>query len=146
LQLIANSIDNDLIDELDRQVDVLTKQSNDLTQTVRVIESGKLKLDSLKGIGSDNTLLFQDSLNNDSLQVFNFPLNMQENTSKFVIYIDQFTDTLTLNYNRELEESNDFAIIRAFNLEIENHTFRQIEVDCANENCESNETTITAYF
>ena len=130
-----DSIRNIVVDEIDYYTDV----SND-------IKNGKLKVDEVYGINGEGPLLFKDSLTNDSLSNFLFPLSMNDDASTFIIHIDGMIDTVGLNYLRETDYEDKEILVKAFDLDISSYTYDSAKVICNEDKCYSNETKIYLYF
>ncbi len=109
------------------------------------INNGKIRVDSVMGIGSNQILTFHNNLR-DSLTSFQFPLNMNSDESVFVVFIRQQRDTFSLTYQRELVESEGRVSVGANQIEIADHTFKELLKICETQACENGRTTFTAFF
>jgi len=110
------------------------------------IENGKLKVDAVYGINGEGPLLFKDSLTNDSLTFFPFPLSMNDDASTFIINIDEMIDTVGLTYFRDTVYVDKEILVQAYDLEISSYSYDSAKVICSEDNCYSNETKIYIYF
>jgi hypothetical protein len=63
------------------------------------INKGKIKLDEVFGGNGEGPLIFTDSLSNDSLTNFRFPLDMNLDESVFIIHIQEDTMGIAFNYS-----------------------------------------------
>jgi len=110
------------------------------------IRMGKIKIDDVEGTGADKILLFRDSLTNDSLISFNFPLSMSDDKSEFIIHIADRKDTLSVNYQVLTKSEGHSILRRAYGINIITCTYDSIKVSCRKDSCLSNETTLYVYF
>ena len=110
------------------------------------IRKGKIKIAEVEGTGTDKILLFRDSLTNDSLISFNFPLSMSEDKSEFIVHIADRKDTLSVSYQVITKSEGHSILRRAYGINIITCTYDSIKVSCKSDTCLSNETTLYAYF
>jgi hypothetical protein len=147
----------DSIDQVNQLIDsgyveydsVLIQLQYDLTYWQNVeknIKNGKIKINEVEGTGTDNTLVFTDSLTNDSLTTFNFPLSMHADNSEFLIHIAERLDTLSMTYRVVTELSGQSILRRVYGINVTKSTYDSTKVSCRNDTCISNETSIYVYF
>jgi hypothetical protein len=110
------------------------------------INQGKFKIDEVFGPNGEGPLLFRDSLKNDTLTNFRFPLKMNVDESAFIINFNGESNEIGFNYTREIDRGGDFIVIRVYDLEVFTHTFDSIKMVCNKDKCLSNETIIRIYF
>ncbi len=133
-------------DSLSSVLNSLNNNLSTMTAIQAVINSAKIKIDSVEGVGSDNFLYFTDSVTHDSLTSFHFPLKMTEGNSEFIIAISGRKDTLSLNYNLISQAYGANIISRAYDLSVEESTYDSIKMICKKDSCFSNDVTLNIYF
>jgi len=118
------------------------EELNELNQVKRTIEDGKIQIDSIVSVNDNKSISF----GTDSLEVFKFPLSVNQDSTSYQIFIGEINYSLSLEYIRNFSEDERSRIeIIISNIKIkEGHTFEKIDISC--EVCASNETSITAYF
>jgi len=126
-------------EELEKQIVFYSEIKNNINQ-------GKIKIDEVFGGNGEGPLLFRDSLTNDSLSNFRFPLDMNVDESVFIIRIQDETREIGFNYTREIDRGGDYIVVRVYDTQVVNHTFDSVKVICNQEKCLSNETTFRIYF
>ncbi len=152
LAVIEDSLDiiNNKIQEGDTTLsdlkEALVKQQNNYTQVKNNINQGKIRIDEVFGNTGEGPLLFRDSLTNDSLTNFRFPLDMNMDESTFIVNIKQRSDKIGFKYIRETDRGGKDIIIRIYSISLSTSTYDSVEVVCNKEICTSNETTYKIYF
>jgi hypothetical protein len=125
--------------ELENQKKLYTEVKNNINQ-------GKIRIDEVFGPDGEGPLLFKDSLKNDSLTNFRFPLDMNRDESVFIIHFNGDVNEIGFNYYREVDRGGDFIVVRVYDLQIITHTFDSVKTICNKDQCLSNETTVRIYF
>lgn len=110
------------------------------------IQNGKIRVESVSGIGTDKIIYYRDSVTHDSLTVFNFPLSMDVGIANYIVDIYGRKDTLSVLYNLETKTLGQSILIRAYELNVSYHTYDSLKISCISETCLSNATTISVYF
>jgi hypothetical protein len=112
------------------------------------INEGNVRIDEVFGPNGEGPLLFRDSLTNDSLTVFRFPLDMNADESSYIIHFREEGDTneIGFNYRRETDVAGDFVVVRIYDITETGHSFDSIKQVCNKNECISNETTFRIYF
>ena len=125
--------------ELETEIDLYNQVKTD-------IEKGKIKIEEVIGPNGEGPIYFKDSLTNDSLTIFPFPLDMNYDSCSFVVKIDGKEDLIGVQYIREQDYIDYRILIRIYEIDITNITYDSAKVVCDKNNCNSNETTIQVYF
>jgi hypothetical protein len=125
--------------ELEYSIDVYEQVQTD-------IENGKIKIDQVVGPNGEGPIYFTDSLTNDSLTTFRFPLDMNYDTCSFVVDINGNEDFVGVQYIREIDYTNYQILVRIYETEVTEYTYDSVKVNCDKTDCISNETTIKVYF
>jgi hypothetical protein len=132
--------------ELDTIRTVLEAQIDVYAQVKTDISNGKLKIEEVYGPNGEGPVFFRDSLTNDSLTVFHFPLDMNYDSCSFIIRISDMEDQVGVSYTREEDYENDRIIVRIYELELTKNTYDSAKIVCDKSMCNSNETKIYFYF
>jgi hypothetical protein len=149
-----------LNDSLDRIEEAIGAGDTTLTEKKETIESGidlfdqvennildgKIRIDEVFGDGGEGPLLFRDSLTNDSLTVFRFPLDMNRDESSFTIDFGEESNEISFSYIREIDQGGDFIVLRVYDVGVTGHSFDSVRLICNLDQCLSNETTFRIYF
>ena len=98
------------------------------------------------GPNGEGPIYFKDSLTNDSLTVFEFPLDMNYDSCSFLINISDMNDKVGVKYVRELDYASERIIVRIWELELTGSTYDSAKIFCDKNSCTSNETKIYFYF
>ena len=152
LVIIQDSLDtvNFLIKEGDTTLTeiktVLENQKKLYTEAKNNINQGKIKIDEVFGPDGEGPLLFRDSLKNDTLTNFRFPLDMNGDESTYIIHFNGEINEIGFNYIREVDRGGDFIVVRVYDLQMISHTFDSVMMVCNKDKCLSNETTVRIYF
>jgi len=152
LTIIEDSLEvvNQKIDEGDTTLsDIKVNLENQQAFYIQVkdnINQGKIKIDEVFGSNGEGPLLFKDSLTNDSLTNFRFPLDMNRDESTFVVNIQDRNDEIGFRYDREIDKGGKEIIIRIYNITLLTSSYDSVKVICNKEICTSNETTYKIYF
>jgi hypothetical protein len=125
--------------ELENSIDVYEEVKND-------IEEGKIKIDEVMGPNGEGPIYFTDSLTNDSLTIFRFPLDMNYDTCSFIVNINGNQDLVGVQYIREIDYASYQIVVRIFETDVTESTYDSTKVTCDKTDCTSNETTIEVYF
>ena len=125
--------------ELENSIDVYEQVKND-------IENGKIKIDEVMGPNGEGPIYFRDSLTNDSLTTFRFPLDMNYDTCSFIVNINGNEDLVGIQYLREIDYASYQIVVRIYETELVEYTYDSAKVECDKTDCISNETTIKVYF
>lgn len=129
----------DIKSALEYQKSVYIKVKNEINQ-------GKIKIDEVFGPNGEGPLFFRDSIKNDSLTNFRFPLDMNHNESLFIINFNGESNQIGFNYTREVDRGGDFIVIRVYDPQLSTYTFDSVKVVCNKDKCLSNETIFRIYF
>jgi len=132
--------------ELDTVRQVLEEEIDLYNQVHADIMDGKIKIDEVTGPNGEGPIYFRDSLTNDSLTVFPFPLDMNYDSCSFIIKIDQMSDEVGVQYVRELDYASERIIVRIYELEVTKNSYDSAKIVCEKNRCNSNETKIYFYF
>lgn len=124
---------------LETQVDLYDQVSTD-------IKNGKLKIEEVSGPNGEGPIYFRDSVTNDSLTTFLFPLDMNYDSCSFIIKIKDREDRVSVHYEREMDYASERIIMRVYDLEILESSYDSAKVVCGQSKCNSNETSIYFYF
>jgi hypothetical protein len=125
--------------ELENSIDVYEQVKDD-------IEDGKIKIDQVMGPNGEGPIYFTDSLTNDSLTIFRFPLDMNYDSCSFIVDINGKEDIVGVQYIRDLDYINYQILVRIYETEVTENTYDSANVICDKTDCNSNETTIKVYF
>jgi hypothetical protein len=125
--------------ELENEIDIYTQVEKD-------IKNGKISIEEVYGPNGEGPILFQDSLTNDSLTVFPFPLDMNYDSCSYIIRIHDREDRVGIRYVRELDYASERIIVRIYELELHESSYDSAKVICDKSRCISNETNIYFYF
>jgi hypothetical protein len=142
VSLLISGGNNDLIplrDELQRRLVTLFLATSS-------INDGEIRLEQVTGTGAQKILYFRDSLNNDSLRIFNFPLSMDAEDSQFIVAIPGRIDTLDVVYKLRTSARGQSIYRQAYGIQVVYHTYDSIRISCRADSCLSNETSISVYF
>lgn len=110
------------------------------------IKNGKVKIEEVVGPNGEGPIYFRDSLKNDSLTVFEFPLDMNHDTCTFIIRISEREDGVGLKYTREPDAGGSRILMRLYDIEVTGNTYDSARVICSDNVCNSNETQVYIYF
>jgi hypothetical protein len=130
---------NEIRVELENSIDVYEQVKND-------IEDGKIKIDEVMGPNGEGPIYFTDSLTNDSLTIFRFPLDMNYDSCSYIININGNEDLVGVQYLRDLDYINYQILVRIYEADVTEITYDSAKVICDKTDCISNETTIKVYF
>lgn len=128
---------------LNAEKDSLEAVQQHLGSQKRDVENGLIKLDSLIGEGGAQSRIFTDTFD-----AYRFPLNTHADVSRFFIFFNRRSDTLTLFYTRNTLEKEGSIVIEAI-LDTTNilHSFDSVSVECRDDaNCLSDDATLDLYF
>lgn len=149
LQEMIDSIDN-AIENLEKNVEKAVAEKARLDKIRKIIESGKVKIDSILSNGSSASkyIYFQDSMT-----VYQFPLPMNDGNNLSASYTikmagvdESITHTLEVAYSAELATENQAVINKADSLTYIMHTFDSVEIKYRNDLRLANETYLYLYF
>jgi len=132
--------------ELDTIRTGLENQIDTYEQVKQDIENGKIKIDEVWGPNGEGPLYFRDSLTNDSLTTFPFPLDMNYDSCSFIIRINDMDDRVAVSYFREEDYANYRILVRVYELEVTESSYDSVKVICDQNECNSNETKVYLYF
>ncbi len=141
-----NNLVNQGADSLAPVVAALEKNLTSVSAIQGVINSAKIKIDSLAAKDAGNVLYFTDSITHDSLTSFHFPLKMTDGNSEFIITLAGRKDTLGLNYQLISLANGSNIIVQAYDLSIYKSTFDSVNLVCRKDSCFSNDITLKIYF
>jgi hypothetical protein len=110
------------------------------------IKNGKLKIDVVYGPNGEGPIYFRDSVTNDSLTTFPFPLDMNNDSCSFIIKISDKEDQVSVRYDREMDYASERIIMRVYDLEVVESSYDSAKIICDKNRCNSNETKIYFYF
>ncbi len=114
---------------------------NALKLTEADIESGRIRIDSLTSTITETSFSFGV----DSLETFRFPLSINDDSTRYAIFITGIKYELLLEYERAFNEDEKSRIeVVVSNIKIGSHTFKEAVNSC--EVCGSNDTSITLSF
>ena len=125
--------------ELEASIDTYDQVKTD-------IENGKIKIDQVMGPNGEGPIYFEDSLTNDSLTNFRFPIDMNYDSCSYLVTINGKEDLFGVEYISELDYVNYQILVRIYEVDITETTYDSAKVICDKNNCNSNETTIQVYF
>jgi len=145
LERVIAGIDTGNID-LDTVRMVLETQINLYEQVDTDIKNGKLKIESVYGPNGEGPIYFRDSVTNDSLTTFPFPLDMNYDSCSFIIKIGDREDRVSVNYYREMDYASERIIMMVYDLEVVESSYDSAKVICNKSRCSNNETNIYFYF
>lgn len=134
----------DLQDEKDSLNDVKSNLEDEKTRlsTIRTtITKGKVKIDSIVGIGTGKFLFYDDSLNS-----YTIPINSNNEISAYRIYLSTRDDELTLSHTIESKFIENQLRAVASNLKVSDFTYDSILIACPDSTCYTNEAEVTIYF
>jgi hypothetical protein len=149
-----------LEDSLDKVIDGIDTGNTDLDTIRQVLEEqidlynevhadikdGKVKIDEVTGSNGEGPIYFRDSLTNDTLTIFPFPLDMNYDSCSYIIKMADMTDEVGVNYTRELDYASERIIVRIYELEVSKNSYDSAKIVCEKNRCNSNETKIYFYF
>ncbi len=108
-----------------------------------------VSFESINGIPPGQIEVIRDG----SASEYQFPLNMNEDSSSFVInsfqpnLADLQIDTLALTYTLELFQTDkDFVQFRADSMTLKLHTYDSASFICANRDCTNAEVTLRLFY
>jgi len=110
------------------------------------INNGKLKIDVVYGPNGEGPIYFRDSVTNDSLTTFPFPLDMNNDSCAFIITINDKENQVSVRYDREMDYASERIIMRVYDLEVAENSYDSAKIICDKNRCISNETKIYFYF
>lgn len=126
--------------------DALEEDKTGFEKVRKNILDGKIRIEEVRGIDAITSLYFRDSTTHDTLTFFPFPLSMHDDISTFIIEIVDRMDTLQVIYKRREDISNQYILIRAYDLSLGKITYDSAYVSCKKDSCISDETTVSLYF
>jgi hypothetical protein len=99
-------------------------------------------MDLIEGVGAENS--YEDTVVRD----FALPINMHADSSVYYFIYHDLTDTLKLNYKRDIVQTYDGVRMKIIDLEVDRGmtTFDSVSVRCGDENCSNWGMNIEAYF
>jgi hypothetical protein len=121
-----------------------------------IIARNRVRIDSIHSVEAKRTLYFSDTVD-----FFRLPLNIKGDTSSLVIYLHNRRDTLVVAYNNQIGRRNQSIQFILQDLTIIGNSYdslkatcRNIEfsctnkkvIDCLDNECISNETTLKIFF
>lgn len=145
LEIVNKEIEDGNMD-LDETKKQLEKIIFGLEETYQDIINGKIRIEEVNSPDAVGSLYFRNSTTNDSLTVFPFPLSMHDQSSTFIIELENRIDTLHFQYLLKENVKNSYIIIQAENLELGFSTYDSARISCKKEFCISDETTVSVYF
>ena len=134
----------DLQDEKDSLNDVKSGLEDRKTKWSSVrstISGGKVKIDSIVGVGTGKYIIFDDSLSS-----YTVPINSNADNSFFRIYLSTRNDELILSHTIESVFIENQLRAVASNLGVIDATYDSILITCADTTCYTNEAELTIYF
>lgn len=126
------------------ELDQIGVQRDSVGDANDLFQKNQIRLDSYIAIGGAFFEEYQDTVNS----IFNFPLNINSDSSAFAVKFHNFTDTIIFRYQKEVVSDIDRVFVIATNVSARN-TNPNIELSrhiCVEETCISSEITYKAYF
>lgn len=112
-------------------------------------EALAVNFESINAVPSDQI----EIIGNTFLSEYQFPLNMQFDSSLFVLNSfksdlpDLLIDTLALTYSLQLfQTEKDFVQFRADSMKLKFHTYDSASFICANPDCTNAEVTLRLFY
>ena len=145
LEVVNEEIENGNTDLIGIK-DTLEKEKSKFEKAKKNIQDGKIRIEEVRGIDAVTSLYFRDSTTHDTLTVFLFPLSMHDDISTFIIEIEDRVDTLQVIYRLREDVSNQYILIRAYDLSLGEISYDSADISCKKDSCISDETTVSLYF
>lgn len=134
--------DADTVDIL-QELDFYIGKSDSLENLLDQFEDGRVKIDNFSAFGGSYVASYQDTLND----IFEFPLNPNENSTTFYFDYHNIQDTITFNYKRVSQVGLERIVLFATEVEVSYHSFDSLSRHfCQDINCNSSEITYKVYF
>lgn len=131
-----------LQDDLKKNDSIYTAISADLTAIITDIESGNILISRIENSIDGRALTFEDSMT-----VYELPLSMNQDSSAYTLFVNEFEFNLILGYERvQALGVKDRIKIRTEHIFIKGHTFDSTEIECRSTACKDNETLVKLYF
>lgn len=134
-----------LQDSLQTSIDQLESDSAKYANWLKWFKGGKAMLNNISGEDVVGTSVFQDTIINTS---FSLPLNMNRDESVYYFDYHGLSDTLKIQYKREVTQNLDGVRMKIFDLGIDNAetTFDSAKVRCIGLDCSNRRSSIEVYF
>ena len=117
--------------------------------SIETNESLPVNFESINGVPPSQI----EAIDDEFLSDYRIPLNMNDDSSWFVINSfksnlpDLFIDTLTLTYSLELfQTEKDFLQFRADSIMLISHTYDSASLICGNPDCTNAEVTLRLFY
>lgn len=130
------------IDSLELEEDLARDERSDINAIKNIILRGLLQIDFVTGIGNFDNITYEDSLS-----TYQLPLNVNADSSEFLIRILDKTMSLFFTYKRDTFFTEGRIIIEADSVKL--RSFKgadSVIYNCDNVNCKSYEARATIYF
>ena len=145
IELLDSSAFAQKQDSINIVINELREDSTKLDDWLTLFRSGRTLINSISGIGVDDISAFEDTTVTKS---FSLPVNMNEDESVYYFSYHDLTDTLKIQYEREIVQSLDGIRMRILELAVDESytTFDSVQVNCIGSECSNQLSTIEIYF